>query len=188
MDFNQLLRESQRLEAQMEGVSSAMRARPNGGGAVASNAPPAGAALGVHALRVPSLTRSLAQLDAASSKMARAQAAAPLPAASDSRAQLLLAARGIDVRKQARALKELQQAQPTRAAAAAGAATGPLPIEQFHPLDIERFLQQQQQLLCHQAMEDAAKVVSEQREHSAVPCRATSRPSAALPPPPRPDV
>jgi len=188
MDFNQLLRESQRLEAQMEGVSSAMRARPNGAGAAASTAPPAGAALGVHALRVPSLTRSLAQLDAASSKMARAQAAAPLPAASDSCAQLLLAARGIDVRKQARALKELQQAQPTRAAAAAGAATGPLPIEQFHPLDIERFLQQQQQLLCHQAMEDAAKVVSQQR--CAVPCRAVppAAPLPALLPPPRPDV
>ena len=149
----------------MEGAPAALRARPNAPpvgtlSALSAHSAAAGVGLG-QTLRVPPLTRSLAQLDVASSKLLRSAGAtaAPLHAAADSQAQLLLAAKGIDVRKQARALKDLQQAQPVRGAAA-GAAAGPLPIEQFHPLDIERFLQQQQQILCHSAMEEAARVVS----------------------------
>jgi hypothetical protein len=172
LDFNQLLRESRRLESQMEGVTSSLRGRAGAAGGAAgfgfAAAAAEGAAMPVHAPRVPPLTRSLAQLDVASAKLVRAQGAtAPTASTADSsQAQLLLAARGIDVRKQARALKELQQVAP-RGAAAAGAGAGvgaapagPLPIDQFHPLDIEGFLHQQQQLLCHTAMEDAARVVS----------------------------
>jgi len=171
LDFNQLLRESRRLESQMEGVTSSLRGRAGAAGGAAgfgfAAAAAEGAAMPVHAPRVPPLTRSLAQLDVASAKLVRAQGAT-VPTAStadSSQAQLLLAARGIDVRKQARALKELQQVAPRGAAAATGAGVavapaGPLPIDQFHPLDIEGFLHQQQQLLCHTAMEDAARVVS----------------------------
>ena len=172
MDFNELLRESRRLESHMEGVSSSMRARPSGaalmgGGGMGGAAHNGAAGVAIQAMRVPPLTRSLAQLDVAAAKLMRmAGTGAPISAAADSQAQLLLAAKGIDVRKQARALKELQQAQPARGGGVGGA-VGPLPIEQFHPLDIERFLQQQQQMLCHSAMEETARVVRHTHTHSA---------------------
>jgi hypothetical protein len=146
LDFNQLLRESRHLESAMEGVSAAYSARPVGGFT------PAGGSISA-ALRVPSLQRNLQQLGAASRRLARQQV--PTDAAMDSQAQLLLSAKGIDLRKQQRALKDMELSLP-----AARTAQPTAGIASFHPLDIERFLQQQQQLLCHSVMEEAAKVVS----------------------------
>lgn len=157
LDFNQLLRESRHLESAMEGVATAFTARasvvPSSG--VSSSSLSSGPILSV---RVPTLQRSLAQLTTAAKRLARHQI--PTDAATDSQAQLLLAAKGIDIRKQQRALKEIELSLPTsRPAAIAAFAQGTNSIESFHPLEIERFLQQQQHLLCHQAMEEAAKVV-----------------------------
>lgn len=162
LDFNQLLRESRHLESAMEGVSSAFSARSGGigSGAIAGFGASGTTAL-TSALRLPTLQRNLAQLSVASKRLARQQV--PTDTNTDSQAQLLLSAKGIDLRKQQRALKEIELSLPAiihsrLPTAASATATG---IESFHPLDIERFLQHQQQLLCHQAMEEAAKVVRE---------------------------
>lgn len=161
LDFNQLLRESTLLASAMQGVSTAYTAR---GGAAGTSA---GASGGLSSLALASsagagnlvLQRNLAQLSAASRRLARQQP--PSDAAADSQAQLVLSAKGIDLRKQARALKDMEVSLPSaRAAATRVHATG---LESCHPLDIDRYLQHQQQALCHAAMEEAAEAVRTKR-------------------------
>jgi hypothetical protein len=154
LDFNQLLRESRHLESAMEGVNTAYHARASTGAGGTGGVAAGAGSLGL-AVRVPTLQRNLQQLGVASRRLARQQV--PSDAATDSQAQLLLSAKGIDLRKQSRALKDMELALP-QARHAQQPTAG---IESVHPLDIERFLAQQQQLLCHQAMEEAAKVTSD---------------------------
>jgi len=179
MDFNQLLQESRQLESKIERLSApATGAAPLS--APVAVAPVSYANLGMSGgvVRVPLLQRSLAQLDAASSSLLRQTQTVPLDAHSEAQAQIMLATKGIDLRKQERALKELEQSRAMTAAAAGltgdraqqlmvrgatgGPAAGAVPsgLEHFHPLDIERFLQQQQNIMTHAAMDEAARVTS----------------------------